>query len=256
MNSAKAGLFLFIIALFIGPKIYGQEIPCDKLDMSLTSDFRKMISKAFGHGYENYEEFDSLQKSFKGRILSDLATKTSFDCKLDSLNTEIRIIQSEDKLLRVFSWDELSGGTWHDMASFAQFKTTTGNIHVRQLDTEREVELSTHTDVVINKIHQIKIGHKTHYLLIGWGTHGAGHHHMTAQIFSIVDEKLVKCTTCFESGEDLVVESARSYPPKITYNPATGEITHNEFVEGENSGFLEPTGKVITLKLKNGKFQQ
>jgi hypothetical protein len=223
-----------------------------KPDLELTGEFRKMTGQAFG---DNYDLFDSLIHSFKDRIKKDLATPSSFTNPYDSLSSEILILQSDDHLLRIFSWDELSGGTWHDMAAFAQFKTASGSIGVQQLDTDREMEMSTYTDVLIREIHQVTIKNKTHYLLIGDGTHGAGHHHTTAQIFSIERDKLVKCKDCFESGEELVVESARIYKTGLKYDPASGKLSYTEFKEDEG-GFKSPTGKVITLKLTDNTLKR
>jgi len=232
------------------PGILMAQTPPQKLDLELTRDFRHMQSEAFN---DNWEHFDSLVHAFKKRLKKELATGVGLDCRFDSLSKAMNIIQSKDHLLRIFSWDELSGGTWHDMASFAQYITSTGAIGARQLDTDREVELSEYTDVAISKIYMVILKNKTHYLTIGYGTHGAGHHHKTAQIFSIEEKKLVKCKDCFETGEDLVVESARSYESGLKYDPDTKQISYNEFTEGEG-GFLEPTGKIITMKIENDKF--
>jgi hypothetical protein len=113
--------------------------------------------------------------------------------------------------------------------------------------------LGGYTDVIIQKIHVVKTNDQTFYLTIGYGTHGAGHHHQTAQIFSIEGKKLVKCKDCFESGEDLVVVSGRAFDPGIKYNSSRKEISYNEFKEDEGN-WMMPTGKIIRLKIQNNQF--
>lgn len=250
---------IFFISLLVIVLCFGnsysanaQQSASQKLDMSLTQDFRKMQSAAFAN---NWEYFDSLIHSFKKRLKKELASGVGLDCKFDSLSTEMRIVQSEDKLLRIFSWDELSGGTWHDMAAFAQYKTSSGAIGSKQLDSNREMELSQYSDIIISKIHLVKMRDKIFYLTIGWGTHGAGHHHMMAQIFSIDGNKLVKCVDCFDSGKDLVVVSGRAYDPDLKYDPVSKRISYNEFKEDEGN-WMMPTGKTITLKIVNGMFKK
>jgi hypothetical protein len=251
----KQQMITFIIGIFfigIHGLSHAQQSSAQKLDISLTNEFRKMQHEAFN---DNWDDFDSLIHAFKKRLKKELATGVGLDCKFDSLSKEMSIVQSEDKLMRIFSWDELSGGTWHDMAVFAQYRTSTGAIGAKQINSDREAELGEYTDVIISKIHMVKMRDKTFYLTIGWGTHGAGHHHMTAQMFSIEENKLVKCTDCFDSGADLVVVSGRGFDPGLTYDPLTKQISYNEFKEDEG-GWMMPTGKLIKLKLRENSFKK
>jgi hypothetical protein len=218
------------------------------LDNQLTLEFRKMIQADY------LARYDSLAPLFKAHLQKSLSTSAAFATPFDSLSNEMLIIQSEDKNLRIFSWDEISGGTWHDMAAFVQYKTKTGHIKVSQLDTDREGELSQYTDVIVNKIHQVVMNDQIHYLTIGWGTHGAGNHHMIARIFKIDGENLIRCASCFSTNEDLVIEAPRSIKIGLVFNSTNNEITYNEFKMNEDSGFNELTGKLVVLKLKNGKF--
>ncbi len=244
-------IILVTLALFVGNVFYGQQTNSQKLDLDLTRDFNEMIG-AWG---DSWNHFDSLIQAFKKRIKKDLVTQTAFNSRFDSLSKEMHINRSKDKLLRIFSWDERSGGTWHVMCSFAQFKTESGSIRTKELGTGREMELGQYTDVIIQHIYDITIKNKTHYLTIGWGTHGAGHHHSTAQVFSIEGEKLVKCKNCFEGRSDLVVVSGRSFNPTIKYDPLTQQLMYNEFFEDEGN-YMTPTGKVIVLNLHDDQFKK
>src|SRR5688572_776482 len=254
VRPTKHRVVMFVLLLWMSAfgLAQAQQSASQKLDMSLTEDFRKMQAVAFDN---NWDHFDSLIHSFKRRLKKELASGVGLDCKFDSLSTEMRIVQSEDKLLRIFSWDELSGGTWHDMAAFAQYKTSSGAIGSKQLDSDREMELSQYSDIIISKIHMVKMRDKIFYLTIGWGTHGAGHHHMMAQIFSIEGNKLVKCVDCFDSGRDLIVVSGRAYDPDLKYDPVSKTISYNEFKEDEGN-WMMPTGKTIMLKIVNGIFKK
>lgn len=242
-------LVIAIVGLtYFGP-VFAQQNDLDKLDKELAATFNTFTKS-------DYEARDSIGRFFKPTIKGILTDSNTFHYSFDSLSKQIRIIKSTDNRLKIYSWDEMSGGSWHDMAVFAQFETSNGQIKVKQLDPDEEAMTVEFTDVVIYEIHPIIIDNKTHYLTIGWGTHGSGHHHVTAQIFRIEGENLVKCDTCVENHEALVVEAPRVNEINFQFNPETNEITHNEFAYNGNIGFYQPTGGIVTWKLIDGVFKR
>jgi len=117
-----------------------------------------------------------------------------------------------------------------------------------------EIENSSFTDAIIYEIHELIIDDKFHFLTIGWGTHGSGHHHKIVQIFKIENGNFVNCKKCFDFNENLVVQAARIYKINVEYNSEKKEITHDEFVQ--NEGFYLETGNSITWELIDGKFKK
>jgi hypothetical protein len=86
------------------------------------------------------------------------------------------------------------------------------------------------------------------------GTHGGGHQHEIIRIFTIGGNKLTECDACFPDKKSLVIEYPRSKESKLTFNDKTNEISYNEFKFDGEEGYSSLTGKIITLKLKNGIF--
>jgi len=103
-------------------------------------------------------------------------------------------------------------------------------------------------------VYELPINGSKYYLTFASGTHGSGHQHKIVQIFSIARDKLVKCNSCFSDNSDLIIEYPRSDKANLIFNEKTNEISYSEFKLDDNIGFYRPTGKVITLKLVNGKF--
>lgn len=229
---------------------YGQIVNKREIDEQLTDQYNEMINADFSVRY------DSLAPLFKSQLDSVLALPASFTIPFDSLRTRIKITESNDNNLRIFSWDEKSGGNWHDMTSIAQFKTATGKIDTKQLNSGNEAETGEYTDVVILKIHEIIIDHKKYYLTIGYGTHGSGHHHMLGQIFNISNNELIKCESCFDGFGDLVIEAPRSEKINLAYDSDKKELSYNEFQFEDSSGFYRPTGKIMSWKLIDGVFKK
>jgi len=47
------------------------------------------------------------------KLEKTLANSASVAYPFEKLGEKIKILTSKDKKLRIFSWDELNGGTWH-----------------------------------------------------------------------------------------------------------------------------------------------
>ena len=249
MKTIKISSILISLGAFLSVTMaWGQQTAILTLDQELSHDFKTMIQADYT------ARFDSLAPSFKKRLSSSLLIKETLTYPFDSLSKGVRIVTSQDKLFRIYSWDEQSGGSWHNMAAFAQFASVDGTVNVKQLDSDKEIEYGTFTDVIIYEIHDIEINGQTYYLTIGWGTHGSGHHHSLAQIFGIEGNQLIKYSKGFASVDDLVIQAPRRHTINMTYDNKTGQLTYNEFALNDALGFYEPTGKTVTWELQQGVF--
>lgn len=197
--------------------------------------------------------YDSLAPAFKRQLTEQLKNPITFDNSLDSLSKFLKIKTSADKQIKFYSWDDKEGGTWHNINCIAQFKTDNERIFVQQLNTESSDSVDF-TDSGIYEVYEIFINGMKYYLTFASGTHGSGHQHKIVQVFSITYDKLVKCKSCFADNNDLIIEYPRSDKANLVFNEETNEIFYSEFKLDDDIGFYRPTGKVITLKLINGKF--
>ena len=239
--------YIFLIGLLFGLTSYGQTSDLWNIDNVLTSTFKTMIAAKYDLRY------DSLAPAFKKQLAGQLTNPITLDNSLDSLSKYITIKTSADKQIKFYSWDDIGGGTWHNINCIAQFKSDNGKIIVQQLNTE-SADSVDFTDSGIYEVHEIFIYGTKYYLTFASGTHGSGHQHKIVQIFSIASDKLVKCKSCFADNSDLIIEYPRADKANLAYNAKTKEITYNEFIYDANDGFSKPTGRVITLKLINGIF--
>ena len=225
---------------------------------SQTTDLKKIEDELLV-AFENYiksdyySRFDSLRPKLKKQVENALSNPESFDYSFYALSKFVTIVKSSDEQVKIFSWDELTGGSWHDMAVIVQFKTKNQKIKTKWIDSDIREDPSGIIDTIQYEINDVTIDNKMHYLCFGWGTHGSGHHHNSILIFSIVNDAIQTCKSCI-SEDYLMIQAPRREKINISYNKQSQEISFNEFKYNDDIGFFESTGKRIQLKLKNGKY--
>lgn len=191
------------------------------------------------------DRHDSLAKNFRENIETLLKEEISSSYPFDSLRRYIQLCKSHDGKVRTFSWDELDGGNWHNMTAFAQFRTASGKLALKRLDSETDDESETgnFSDVRIYSIHELTAGSVTSYLLIGSGTHGGGMHHALARVFAVNGDAFESSTNAFGKTGEMLTEIPRSFPPDMRYDEKTGALCFNSYSFGD-----EITGKGSGLK--------
>lgn len=204
----------------------------------------------------DYEDrFENLRPKLKAQIETLLNTPTSFTHPFDSLAQQITILTSKDQNVRVFSWDELTGGTWHDMAVIVQFKTASNTIKTVWIDSDISEEPTGITSEIHYKIYDIRINNQPHYITFGWGTYGSGHHHNAILIFSIENDTISVCSDCIDESYRHI-QTPRSQRVELKYDEIKKVISFNEFILDNEIGFYKPTGKRISLQLNNNTFKK
>jgi hypothetical protein len=213
-----------------------------KIDGDLVKAYKRIIND------DSDLRYDSFAPAFERQLIKELKKPVTFENSLDSLSKYISVVKSEDGKIKFYSWDDLTGGTWHHINCIAQFKSGNGKVMVHQLNGK-----DPYSDSQIYKVYQINSGLKISYLTLGAGTYGNGHEHRIVQIFFITDDKLEKCNSCFTTKGDLIIVYARIEKANLAFDPKTLQLSYNEFKESD--GFLLSTGKIITLKFTNGSFK-
>jgi hypothetical protein len=233
---------LIFIGLLCSLTSFSQTSTLRKVDGDLVKAYKKIVSDDSDSRYQNSAP------AFKRQLLNELKKPITLENSLDSLSKYITIVKSEDGKIKFYSWDDLTGGSSHNITCMAQFKAGNGSVMVQQLNGK-----DPYSDSHIYRVYQIDNALKTLYLTFGAGTYGNGHEHKIVQIFSIANDKLDKCNSCFTKKGDLIIVHARIEKAKLTFDPKTLQLSFNEFKE--HDGFLLSTGKTITLKFKDGSFQ-
>lgn len=245
--------YLFPILLLLAFKAGANSIPA-----TLLAQEKDVVAlfKAYTSSNVLENAHDSLSRLFRNGLVELLKNESAQEYAFDSLRNYIGITKSTDGKLRIFSWDERDGGTWHDMTSYAQFRGNDGKLHVEQLDTDNETETGAFTDVRIYSIHQVERNGRTAYLLLGVGTHGGGMHHAEARLLTIGMNGIEWCADAFDGTGELVTEMPRTYPIEMSYDEKKQVLSYNEYkwsdVSAGKSRCLHP----IELVLENGRFKK
>ncbi|WP_298897495.1 hypothetical protein [uncultured Psychroserpens sp.] len=190
------------------------------------------------------------------RLVFDLKDSSSFYSPLTKLSKYVTIKTSEDSLIKTYSWDRINGGSWHDMASYAQFKTSSGQIKYLKLDSGDEHMTGEPTSVIIYGVYQIKAKNESFYLLLGWGTYGGGQHHSLARVYRFKDNTLELCDSMFGGQKHLPVYANRVDKINLKYNPKSKELSHFYYEFDPDNGFHKREQQKVTWVFKNGTFQK
>lgn len=165
-----------------------------------------------------------LEKRLVKIVLEDSA---KFSYSFKNLSEYITVRTAKDSLVKTFSWDRIRGGTFYYNVSYVQFKTKYGKVKYQRLDAGDEYYTGEPTDVIVYDIFPITSKDTTNYLVLGWGTHGAGMHHSLARVYKIEDDKFTLCTSCIDGNPYLLVEVPRIAKINMTYDSKTKELSHN-----------------------------
>lgn len=192
-------------------------------------------------------------KKMQQQLLFALLQRGSYYYPFAKLGWYIKITESADKQIRVFSWDALQGGVWRRMVSLVQFRGARNETYVHVLSNGSEAELDNYAAVCIDQVHVLEDLDKRYYVLIGRGQQGEGQQHQTIQVVALGHNALEKCTTCFERNQEhWVLKSSLDKPIEIHYNQSSRKLTYSLAV------FDEKKGDVIQQKIRmiwrNGRF--
>ena len=247
MKKMKQAPFLIMLLFAFASNSYGQESESNFTDDYYSSNFEILYSVDTEMAY-------CIAPIVEERLVSKLADTSSFYNPFKKLSEYVSIKTSSDSLVKTYSWDRISGGSWHDNASYLQFKTKSGKIKYKRLDSGNERETGEPTDVIIYDIHNIKIKDESYYLLLGWGTHGAGLHHSLARVYKIKDEEVVLCDSFFDGNKYIQVYTNRIFKIDLMYNSETKTLSHNHFEYDASAGFYKPKEDKKIWLLENDKF--
>ena len=223
----------------------------DSIELSLLQlhrDHQRLI-------FDDYEQAAIKADSFTKGLIHCLKLNASLRHPFDSLKTQIKITSSIDQRLRLFSWDTEMGGTWHSFVSYMQYNRR-GKIQVRALHSGFEMEKGGYTDVIHYKINNFEHKKGRIYLLFGFGTHGAGHHHKIVRAFREEGKNLVELENIFDGEQHLVVVAPRRHNINLNFERTGLKIIFDEFVYSEDIDFFEKTKNKITYAWNGNKFIQ
>jgi len=234
-------------ATFVDPSIVDKDAELTSL-YNTFKDNRHDYGSSYGEG--DGEGREVLLNNFTDTLLQTLADPNYAKADFDVLANAITVVSSDDKQLKLFSWDEFSGGTWHIYRAAFQYATDanliSGLLPVDEFNYAEAIHFK-----VVDKIDEA-------YLIKAYGTHGSGQDYYLYRLLSINGNSLTDCDQCFNGSDLFIFEKMRGFKAEPSYNAATRTISYPElapaFKDGEDTGFTRPTGKTLSLVYLNGRF--
>lgn len=229
-----------------------------EMEASLISDYKAMTAADY------WDRFDFLAPAFKEKLKSVLSDKRTHAFSFDRLRKHITVVTSADRKLRVFSWDEKTGGSAHQMTGIAQFTPPGLSGDVRVADLEYEDENGPIDDVIYYEIHDIKSDSHPYYLTFGWGTFGGGAHFKMIRAFRIKDHGLTFKDPIFQyKGKicsEIILRASRVDPIYLQYRSERQTIEFDELRIPESyksvgRNIARPTGAKVRLKFDGKLFK-
>lgn len=196
---------------------------------------------------EKIRSFDSeinryaIGVEFEKKLLTTLNLQNSWRYPFTELSKQITILSSKDSLIRTFAWDEMGGGSYHEMKSYIQYKNK-DTLKIKDLRALEKV--NGFRNAAIDQIVAFDNG----YFVVGWGTFGGGAMHLIIAYYKF-DNGILKSYPIFEDNKsEYGIEISRGDKFNLKINPELKQITFNETLSNEETGFYYQTGKLTTLR--------
>ncbi len=246
----RLGIAIGVLLLCCTTFGLGQEADIAKREAQIVHLRAAYLSVAFDYSRRS----DSLARCFQDSLLALLQNPASQRYAFPLLREKVGIQLSEDRLLRVVSFNYRLGGSNHETVAFAQYAFEDGIQILPLLDDSDDLE-GGFTDSGYGKIYQFTTDSSRYYLLLGGGTHGAGHHHKIIRLFCHTEAGLAEVAKAFGKDRYLAVEAPRATDIALTFDPETRQIVQPVFRFDPDQGFFFPTDEIRIWHWTGAGFQ-
>lgn len=247
------------------PLILPLWISCNALQAQSTDSLLLEVHRLQNLRLTHYadEQRDSIFLLFEEAMQSWLTSPTSCAWRFDSTKLASLPVASEgkqlaygfmnrlvtssaDERLRLYSWDELWGGSYHSYTNYLQYRTPDGTCKVMPFDT-----VPDNTEVGYYQVDTYELSaSRSIYVLFGYGTYGGGKQHYAVRFFEFVAGEPRECLELYPNGEDLVIFCNRWQNPEVQFDPSTGTIMFKEFAYDRDVGFYRDEFTVREVLLR------
>lgn len=241
-SNAKWFLILALVLNSIHELCSAQTTSIKELEQNVVDIYSNLIDNKV------YRDKDSLIRELNSQLPILITHKESCNFRFDSLGKYIYITSSKDKRIRIFSWDEFSGGTYHFFTNYLQLKTRDNSCKIIPFDQSEESP-----EVSYTSIKTLIQNNKPYYFFFGSGTYGGGEKHEVLRIFEIKNDTITECTQCYPSNKFILVRSNRGQRIEINLDIERAELSYNQFEINPEYGVYSNKFNKITFKFINGK---
>ena len=150
-----------------------------------------------------YDSIPDYNRKIEKFILKSTSTNPetlNYEFKnLINIQNGLNIITSEDKLLRIYNWNTLEGGTMQFYKNVFQYSYN-GNVYSKLSKIESDDD-----DVSVNfyEINDLKIDDKNYYITFSVFVASSALYYFEANIFSIENRELIENVNLFKTKEGL-----------------------------------------------------
>lgn len=214
----------------------------------------------FSTASQQDEKNDEIKTLFRTDLQDALLNHFDLKYPFEQLGEKITITSSEDKKLRIFSWDNFNGGTWHDFQSIFQYQETPNSPlkiyseKIPETEATSSEEKLLYSDVSWYKIESIATAtHPNQYLIFGYGTHGGGNDFFTLEVIRLEVGNFSICPDCINGQSTFTTFKSRNDDQAPQYDPTTKKVQIKEYKEDPKTGNYISSGKIISLKFNDKK---
>jgi hypothetical protein len=245
---------------------FGQKMSNKAIENTLNKSYGKILSywedtrsKGGEAAEDSLERQDSLFRTQLQRYT--LKYPQTLNYSFDTLQNNVNIATSTDKLFRIYSWDTWEGGTEHDFENVFQYKSGNKVYSYSVYDTSfgEDIYVPYYTN-----IYTLKSNDKTYYLAIACCIYGTMDQGESIKIFDIEDNhvkdvKLIKTSTHFTNEISFSYDFLKmtgwpnKYSNLIKYDANTEKI-YIPIVNDDNDEKV--TNKFIVYKFNGNYFEK
>jgi len=192
-----------VTILLFSPKLFAQKLTLKAIEDDLHKSYLKILDIRFNNGTTSYDSLEKENNIFIEKIQSYTSNyPLTLTYKFDSLrkdNINIHIVNSEDNLFRIYSWDTWMGGTMHDFKNIFQYRS--GNKVYSRLSYD-----TTDQDYIpfYSQIFTLKANNKVYYLAIYNGIYSTKDASQSIRIFTIQNHSLNDKVKLIKTSSGLV----------------------------------------------------
>jgi hypothetical protein len=195
---------------------------------------------------QNPERQRIFSAKIKNQLMFALLQEGSYYYPFLSIQKYVKIVESPDKRIRVFSWDVLDLSNARNACSLVQYRGVQNESYFHVLSDENK---STEKDknVFVKAIYVLNNpSGKPHYLLIGNGSDAKDQEQINLRIFYFGHNQLLECTDCFEgNSSNWTMQGSTQFPVDLKYDSRRKKLY-----------YYQPTYDLKTGQRKKGLHHQ
>jgi len=212
---------------------------------SIFTKFDAAIKDLFNH-QEICNEFPDRANNYF--LINGLSNEKQGKTLAYAFMNNIVISSSDDAMLKIYSWDNLGGGTQHSYTNYILFKDKNESCKVLPFDTSENSD-----EVGYYYIKKLNHPKKNLYLVFGYGTYGGGKQHYVVRILELNESGLAECLECYPEQKILKIGSNRSQNIDLNFDTHKQSVSFKQFRFDDEVGFFSKDYEHVLLKIINGK---